>query len=79
MFVFLRKNVEIYFYIWFTMQEEPKKAGRPTKDKTRHKKGRTLSFTDAEYAELTAQAVAAKLGVSEYVIEKLGLRKPPTL
>jgi hypothetical protein len=34
-----------------------------------------FSFTDAEYAKLGELAKAAKLGRSEYIIEKLGLDK----
>ena len=35
----------------------------------------TLSFTDAEYAKLGTLAKAAKLGRSEYIIDRLGLDK----
>ena len=49
--------------------------GRPTKDPERLKKSRTLSFTDAEYAKLGELAKAAKLGRSEYIIDRLGLDK----
>jgi len=49
--------------------------GRPTKDPERHKRPRSLSFTDAEYAKLGELAKAAKLGRSEYIIERLGLDK----
>jgi hypothetical protein len=38
-------------------------------------KPRTLSFTDAEYAKLGELAKAAKLGRSEYIIDRLGLDK----
>ncbi|MGI4871660.1 MAG: hypothetical protein ACRYFX_10830 [Janthinobacterium lividum] len=51
------------------------KMGRPTKDAERHKRSRTLSFTDAEYERLGQLAAAARLGRSEYIIEKLGLDK----
>jgi hypothetical protein len=34
-----------------------------------------LSFTDAEYAKLGELAKAAKLGRSEYIIDRLGLDK----
>jgi hypothetical protein len=58
------------------MKDASKPApGRPTKDPERLKKSRTLSFTDAEYAKLGQLAAAAKLGRSEYIIEKLGLDK----
>lgn len=50
-------------------------AGRPTKDPERLKKSRTLSFTDAEYAKLGELAKAAKLGRSEFIIDRLGLDK----
>jgi hypothetical protein len=50
-------------------------AGRPTKDPERLKRSRTLSFTDAEYAKLGELAKAAKLGRSEYIIDRLGLDK----
>jgi hypothetical protein len=49
--------------------------GRPTKAPERLKKSRTLSFTDAEYAKLGELAKAAKLGRSEYIIDRLGLDK----
>lgn len=51
------------------------KLGRPTKAPERLKRPRTLSFTDAEYEKLSQLAAAARLGRSEYVIEKLGLNK----
>lgn len=51
------------------------KMGRPTKAPERLKRPRTLSFTDAEYEKLGALATAARLGRSEYIIEKLGLDK----
>jgi hypothetical protein len=58
------------------MKDAPKPAaGRPTKDPERLKKSRTLSFTDAEYAKLGELAKAAKLGRSEYIIDRLGLDK----
>jgi hypothetical protein len=41
----------------------------------RLKKGRLLSFTDAEYEKLGELAKAAKLGRSEYIIDPLGLDK----
>jgi hypothetical protein len=41
----------------------------------RLKKGHTLSFTDAEYIKLGELAKAAKLGRSEYIINRLGLDK----
>ena len=50
-------------------------AGRPPKDPERLKKGRSLSFTDAEYAKLGQLATAQKLGRSEYIVAKLGLDK----
>ena len=49
--------------------------GRPTKAPERHKRPRSLSFTDAEYIKLGELAHAARLGRSEYIIEKLGLDK----
>jgi len=61
------------------MEEKPKRTGRPTKDRARLKKGRTLSFTDAEYEKLVELAGAAGVGVSEYVILKCGLTQTPTL
>jgi hypothetical protein len=58
------------------MQETPKQAvGRPSKAPERLKKSRTLSFTDAEYAKLGELATAARLGRSEYIIDRLGLDK----
>lgn len=36
---------------------------------------RTLSFTDAEYEKLGQLATAARLGRSEYIIDRLGLDK----
>ncbi|TVT40641.1 hypothetical protein FNT36_14325 [Hymenobacter setariae] len=39
----------------------------------RLKKGRMLSFTDAEYEKLAQLAKAAKLSRSEYIIDRLGL------
>jgi hypothetical protein len=58
------------------MTEAPKPVpGRPTKAPERLKKSRTLSFTDAEYAKLGELAKAAKLGRSEYIIDRLGLDK----
>lgn len=58
------------------MKDEKKTgAGRPTKDPERLKKGRSLSFTDAEYEKLGILAKAAKLGRSEYIIDRLGLDK----
>jgi hypothetical protein len=36
---------------------------------------RALSFTDAEYEKLSELAIAAQLGCSEYVIDRLGLDK----
>jgi hypothetical protein len=36
---------------------------------------RSLSFTDAEYQKLGELAKAAKLGRSEYIIDRLGLDK----
>jgi hypothetical protein len=50
-------------------------VGRPTKAPEKLKKSRTLSFTDAEYTKLGQLATAARLGRSEYIIEKLGLDK----
>ncbi|SNR92563.1 hypothetical protein [Hymenobacter mucosus] len=61
------------------MEEKPKRTGRPAKDPARLKKGRTLSFTDAEYKRLEELAAAAKVGVSEYVILKCGLAQTPSL
>jgi hypothetical protein len=46
-----------------------------TKAPERLKLPRSLSFTDAEYEKLGALATAARLGRSEYIIEKLGLDK----
>jgi hypothetical protein len=58
------------------MEDAPKQAvGRPTKAPERLKRPRSLSFTDAEYAKLGELATAARLGRSEYIIEKLGLGK----
>ncbi|WP_324671509.1 hypothetical protein [Hymenobacter sp. GOD-10R] len=57
------------------MEDKPKRTGRPPKDQTRHKRSRTLSFTDAEYDKLERLATAVGLGRSEYIIEKLGLDK----
>lgn len=51
--------------------------GRPTKDPERLKRPRTLSFTDAEYEKLGELAKAAKLGRSEYIIDRLGLNITP--
>lgn len=56
------------------MTDSPK-MGRPRKDPARHKRNRGISLTDAEYAELTRLATEANLGVSEYIIKKLGLDK----
>jgi hypothetical protein len=73
---FLKCNFKCCVYLCITMIDAPKPApGRPTKDRDRLKKSRTLSFTDAEYAKLGELAKAAKLGRSEYIIEKLGLDK----
>lgn len=49
--------------------------GRPTKAPERLKRPRTLSFTDAEYQKLGTLATAARLGRSEYIIDRLGLDK----
>jgi hypothetical protein len=58
------------------MKDAPKPtAGRPTKDPERIKRGHSLSFTDAEYQKLGDLAKAAKLGRSEYIIDRLGLDK----
>jgi hypothetical protein len=58
------------------MESTTKQAvGRPSKAPERLKKSRTLSFTDAEYEKLGELATAARLGRSEYIIEKLGLDK----
>ena len=58
------------------MEETPKySTGRPRKDPARHKRSRTLSFTDAEYERLATLADAAGMGRSEYIVEKLGLDK----
>lgn len=58
------------------MENTAKQAvGRPTKAPERLKKSRTLSFTDAEYEKLGQLAATARLGRSEYIIEKLGLDK----
>lgn len=54
---------------------EKPKMGRPTKNPERHKRSRTLSFTDAEYEKLGQLATAARLGRSEYIIDRLGLDK----
>lgn len=51
------------------------KMGRPTKAPERLKRPHTLSFTDAEYEKLGALATAARLGRSEYIIDRLGLDK----
>ncbi len=51
------------------------KMGRPAKAPERHKRPRSLSFTDAEYEKLGELADVARLGRSEYIIEKLGLDK----
>lgn len=58
------------------MDEKPKRTGRPPKDPARHKRSRTLSFTDDEYNKLMRLAEAANRGVSEYIIEQLGLNTP---
>jgi hypothetical protein len=39
------------------------------------KRPRTLSFTDAEYEKLGMLAKVAKLGRSEYIIDRLRLDK----
>ena len=57
------------------MEEEPKRQGRPLKDPARHKRGRSISMTNAEYARLGELAAAANRGISEYVVETLGLDK----
>ena len=54
-------------------EENKSNAGRPTKDPERLKRGRSLSFTDAEYEKLGKLAKVAKLGRSEYIIDRLGL------
>lgn len=54
---------------------EKARMGRPTKAPERLKRPRTLSFTDAEYERLGVLATAAKLGRSEYIIDRLGLDK----
>ena len=70
------KKIPRLYYLCHTMKEEAKTgAGRPTKDPERLKRGRSLSFTDAEYAKLGMLAKAAKLGRSEYIIDRLGLSK----
>jgi hypothetical protein len=48
-------------------------AGRPAKSPALLKRPRTMSFTDAEYQKLGELAQAARLGRSEYIVEKLGL------
>jgi hypothetical protein len=50
-------------------------VGRPTKAPERLKRPRSLSFTDAEYTKLGELAAAARLGRSEYIIDRLGLDK----
>lgn len=58
------------------MKDAPKQGvGRPTKAPERIKRGRSLSFTDAEYEKLSELAAAARLGRSEYIIDRLGLDK----
>lgn len=58
------------------MESIPKPTlGRPTKDPERLKRPRSLSFTDAEYEKLGKLARTAKLGRSEYIIDRLGLNK----
>ncbi|MGI4871497.1 MAG: hypothetical protein ACRYFX_10000 [Janthinobacterium lividum] len=60
------------------MEDTPKQAvGRPAKAPERLKRSRTLSFTDAEYERLGQLAAAARLGRSEYIIDRLGLDKQP--
>lgn len=49
--------------------------GRPAKDPERLKRPHSLSFTDYEFEKLGKLAKDAKLGRSEYIIEKLGLSK----
>lgn len=51
------------------------KMGRPAKAPERLKRPRSLSFTDAEYEKLGQLATAARLGRSEYIIDRLGLDK----
>jgi hypothetical protein len=46
---------------------------RPSKAPERLKRPRTPSFTDAEYEKLGALTTAARLGRSEYIIDRLGL------
>ena len=58
------------------MEEQPKKQGRPKKDPAKHKRNRTLSLTDAEYAKLRSLATAAGKEVSEFVIDGFELDKP---
>ena len=55
------------------MEEQPKKQGRPVKDPARHKRNRGISMTDAEYQKLGSLAKSENLGISEYIIVKLGL------
>ncbi len=63
-------------YICPTMKDTIKQAvGRPTKAPERHKRPRSLSFTYAEYEKLGALAAAARLGRSEFIIDRLGLDK----
>jgi hypothetical protein len=52
-----------------------KQKGAPKKDASKLKKNRGISMTDAEYTELQRLAAAEKMGVSEYIIDKLKLKK----
>jgi hypothetical protein len=58
------------------MEQAPKRQGRPTKDPARHKRGHNISMTDDEWKRLGELAQAANRGISEYVVETLGLNKP---
>jgi hypothetical protein len=55
--------------------EQKTKQGRPKKDPAKHKRNRGISMTDAEYLKLKNLAEAAELGVSEFIIQRLGLDK----
>ena len=70
------RKVALIHYLCPTLEALDKpKMGRPPKDAERHKRSRTLSFTDAEYLKLGQLATAAKLGRSEYIVFKLSLDK----
>jgi hypothetical protein len=84
-FFFARKSTRKIFLIFFlakkkalpllAMEKKSTTLGRPTKDPERIKHAYSLSLTKAEVGRLDELAQEAKLGRSEYVIEKLGLDK----